>query len=61
MTWRQWLTTLANAVISGAAAGIGGGVAGLTLKQALAVAGGCALVSAAKWIFQHPIPGATTD
>lgn len=57
LNWKQWLTALANAAISGLASGLASGVAGLTWKQALVVAGTSALVSVAKWTMQHPLPG----
>ena len=57
MNWKAWLTGLANGVVSGAASGIATGMVGGTLKQSLLVAGTSALVSAAKWILQHPLPG----
>lgn len=57
MNWKQWLVGLANGVLSGSVSGIATGAVGGTLKQALVVAGTSALVSAAKWILQHPLPG----
>ena len=55
--WEGWLTGLVNATISGAASGAAAGMVGTTWKQALAVAGTSAIVSLAKWILQHPLPG----
>lgn len=60
MDWKTWLTGLLNGAISGAASGIATGVVGGTWKQALLVAGTSALVSVAKWILQHPLPGTPT-
>jgi hypothetical protein len=57
MNWQTWLTGLANAAVSGAASGVATGTVGGTWKQALAVAGVSAVVSLAKWIIQHPLPG----
>lgn len=57
MNLKAWGIGAVNAVISGAASGIAAGVVGVTLHQALAVAGASALVSLAKWVIQHPLPG----
>jgi hypothetical protein len=58
MTWKQWGIGLINGAISGAASGAAAGLVGVTWKQALAVAGTSAIVSVAKWVIQHPLPGA---
>ena len=57
-TIKQWLIGLLNAAVSGAAAAAGSFAAGVTLKQGLLIVGISALASLAKWIPQHPIPGA---
>ena len=58
MNWRTWFTGLANGVISGLASGVAANLAGATWKQIGIIAGTSAVVSAAKWIMQHPLPGA---
>jgi hypothetical protein len=55
--WRTWLIGLANGAVSGMASGLAGGIAGVTLKQLLIIAGTSAIVSCAKWVIQHPLPG----
>jgi len=56
---KRWLIGLLNAGISGAATVIGTQVAGTTIKQTAIAAGVAAVVSLAKWVFQHPLPGAS--
>lgn len=56
---KAWLIGLANAGISGLAVTIGTQVAGTTMKQTLIADGFAVVISLAKWIFQHPIPGGT--
>jgi len=60
MNWKQWLIGLANALLSGLTAGGAGVYVGLTWQKALAVAGAAGWMSFAKWIAQHPLPGAPT-
>jgi hypothetical protein len=55
---KSWLIGLVNAAISALASGLGATAAGATLKQIAIIAGSSAVVSAIKWIAQHPIPGA---
>jgi hypothetical protein len=57
MNLKQWGIGAINAVISGAASGIATGAVGGTWKQAAIVAGTSAVVSLAKWVLQHPLPG----
>lgn len=58
MTWKTWVIGLMNGAVSAVASGLATGMVGGTWKQQLGVAGTSALVSVAKWVLQHPLPGA---
>ena len=58
MTWKRWLTGMANAVLSGVASGGTAQFIGIDLKHSLMIAGSSAFVSFCKWMAQHPLPGA---
>lgn len=58
MNWRTWLIGLANGAVSAVASGLATGMVGGNWKQQLGVAGASAIVSVAKWVLQHPLPGA---
>lgn len=55
---KTWLIGAANALISGAASAVGAGFVGVGFKKAVLIAGVSAVVSLAKWVMQHPVPGA---
>jgi len=55
--WKRWFVGLANGAVSGAAGGFLSAGLGIGANKAAMVAGGCAVVSIAKWILQHPLPG----
>lgn len=57
-TLKKWLISGLNALLSGAFAAIGAGVAGVTVKQGAIVVAVAAVGSFAKWFAQHPLPGA---
>lgn len=57
-TVKSWLISAGNAAISGAATAIAAGMVGVNFKKSLAIAGVSAVISLAKWIAQHPLPGA---
>ena len=57
MNWKQWGIGALNALISGAAVAVGGGIAGTTFKQTAIMVGVAAVVSFFKWVAQHPLPG----
>jgi hypothetical protein len=56
-TLKGWLIGIANAAISGVASGGAANLIGVGWQKAVAIAGTSAVVSIAKWIIQHPIPG----
>lgn len=68
MNWKTYGVAVLNAFASAAAASIGsfGGasIVGVPAKQSFEIAGITAaisgIVSACKWIAQHPLPGAPT-
>lgn len=53
---KAWLVGLANAGISSLASALASVAAGATMKQTAMIAGTALVVSAVKWIAQHPIP-----
>ena len=57
MSWKAWFIGLANGALSAAASGLAAGAVGGTWKQIAIIAGTSAVVSVAKWIAQHPLPG----
>lgn len=69
MTWKQWSTAAANAFISGLASSLtsftAASLVGVDAKHALEIAGvtalGSGIVSAAKWVAQHKLPGTPAD
>lgn len=61
MNWKVWLTGLANGAVSALASGLITAGLGSGWKQTLIVASGSAAVSVAKWILQHPFPGAPAN
>jgi hypothetical protein len=61
MNWKTWLIGLGNGAVSAIASGFATGMVGGTWKQTAAVAGTSAVVSVAKWVAQHPLPGAPSN
>jgi hypothetical protein len=57
ISWKAWLVGAANALVSGLASGVAGGLLGVGFKHAIEIAGVSAIVSLAKWVLQHPLPG----
>lgn len=57
-TWKAYLIGLANAALSGAAVTASGFGLGVPWKTVMLMTGFAAYSSLAKWMAQHPLPGA---
>ena len=55
--FKAWLIGLVNAAVSAIASGGVSLTVGVGMKHSIEIAAASALVSAIKWIAQHPIPG----
>ena len=61
MTWKTWLIGLANGVISALASGVTADLLGVGWHKVLEIAAASIVVSVAKWVLQHPLPGTPTE